>query len=900
MNRFRDACTATLPASWASASSSAPASPSTSDGGDGRHAVIEVGPLKVSLQSRTVIRAGALYPLSSRAFALLEALLEDRGSVVSKDTLLDRAWPNTIVEENNLQVQVVALRRALGTSRDLLRTVSGRGYMLLPQPEAAPARSAAFSLGLPFVDTLFGRSDAVDDVLTLFHTQQLVTLTGAGGIGKTSLAVELCRDTGDLFVCIRYISLAPLQNDRQAREALLTIFSDVVRGSAMTVEQLASGLRKARCLVILDNCEHLIETAASIAQTLTAGNSGVRVLATSREALRIPAENVYPVPTLNCPSDTAAHDEATGSDAVKLFLHRLRRLAGDFEADATTLPLIGEICRRLDGIPLAIELAAARAATLGLDTVRAHLDDRFAILTGGSRNVLPRHQTLRAVFEWSYRLLSPTEQLLFRQASIFSDGFALEAISELMGRHDVSRAETVECLAGLVGKSLLYIDRTHQRRFRQLESSRAYAHALLDAHGETAEAAHAHAVYFREFFDKGPYKAEQIRIEDAHDLLSAEIGNMRAAMSWAFSPAGNVYLGIDLASTAVPILFELPLFEECVWWASVTLDALGNKVKPRIPHTRLRVLSVYASALVYTEGPTPAVEAAWRETLELAEASDDRSLQLRAIWGLWNQKQYAGEPLQALAHARWFQRAAQEFGSPLQVALSRRIIGISLHSAGRHAEARDELLAALAAPDMQVVRWSTTGVRTDMIAATHATLARIQWFLGDRHGSLQKIEEAEELARQAGHELTLAYVLLEATIPLAILNRDADALMLAVESLQNQCRRAGIRAWLLCCDALEWIAHAIARRLDAFELADMESAIGQMRDTAYLSLLPIVLGEFAKALHAAGDSERAQQVLDDALDHCAQCGSDWYRPMLDAERASIGEAMSTSPVDDGL
>ncbi|WP_322055495.1 winged helix-turn-helix domain-containing protein [Paraburkholderia bannensis] len=863
--------------------------------------MIEVGPLRVSIKDGSVFRAGQRCQISSRAFAVLEALISSRGSVVTKEALLNHAWPSTIVEENNLQVQIVTLRRALGDARDLLQTVPGRGYLLLPQPQAAPRQSKVYSLGLPFVDTLFGRRDAVDDLLHLFKSNQVVTLTGAGGIGKTSLAIEACRDTGDLFICIRYISLAAIQNDHQLKEAVLSIFADVVTGTATSVEEMSRSLRKSQCLVILDNCEHLIESAAYIAQTITAGNPSVRVLATSREALRIGAETVYPVQNLACPPLTAKKDETLESDAVKLFLHRLNRLSAEFDLDETTVALIAEICRRLDGIPLAIELAAARAATLGLDTVRAHLDDRFAILTGGSRDALPRHQTLRAVFDWSYRLLAKDEQQLFRQAGVFADGFTLEAIAAIMKRHGQSTAGTARTVAGLVAKSLLYVDRQNARRFRQLESSRAFSRSLLDQHGETDEAAHAHATYFRDFFERGPYKEEQIPIESAHDVISAEIGNMRAAMAWAFGPGGSPDLGIDLAGTAVPMLYELPRLDECEYWSVVAIDALRtSKGNRRQGQTRLRILTAYAAALVYTEGPSPSVETAWQEVLALAEAANDHGLQLRAIWGLWNLELYAGRPVSALARAQRFQRAAQTFGSPLQVALSRRVIGMTLHYAGRHAEAREELLAALAAPAIQEVRWSTAGVRTDMVTATHALLARIQWFLGDPGASLQQIEAAEDTARATGHEVTLAYVLMEATIPLAILHRNANSLMLAVESLENECRKAGLRAWLACCDAFEWIARAMESRLTHDALAEMERSIERLCSTGYLTPLPMVLGEFASALLASGQHDRAIETVGSALEHCAQHGSRWYHPALQDLRASITDQLPVVPGTESL
>ncbi|BAN28202.1 winged helix-turn-helix domain-containing protein [Caballeronia insecticola] len=852
--------------------------------------MINVGPLQVCLTERTVFRQDVPCSLSSRAFAILEALIASRGTVISKDKLLEHAWPKRIVEENNLQVHIVALRRALGPSRDLLRTVSGLGYMLLPQPDTASSERLARSSDLPPVDRLFGRSSAVHEVLSSFESSQVVTLTGAGGIGKTSLALEICHLLDSAFPCIRFISLAPLQSDRHLKEALLSSFSDVLKGSVLSVEELARKLRDFPCLIILDNCEHLIESAAYVTQTLTLGNPSVRVLATSREPLQIHSERVYAVPTLACPAPLAPQAEVVETDAVKLFLHRLRRSSAEFQIDESSLGLIGEICRRLEGFPLAIELAAARSAALGLDTVRMHLDDRFAILRGGSRDLPPRHQTLRAVFDWSYNLLSPTEQMLFRLTGIFVDGFSLEAASALMTRRGVSEAETVQALAGLVTKSLLHIDRASPRRFRQLESAQAYARSRLDELGETPAASAAHASFFRDFFAKGPYRSEQISVDAAHHVVGAEIGNMRAAMSWAFDRDERAHIGIELAGTAVPVLFELPLLDECEHWASVALDALKNpNVTARPVQARLGILSAYASAAVYTQGPSTQVESTWKEALLLAQTSQDSGHFLRAIWGLWNRSLYAGEPAQALTYALRFRSESQRIASPLHVALGCRVMGLTLHYAGKHAEARDELIAALSTSEIRKFRWSTTGVRTDQIAAIQASLARVNWFLGETGDCLQQAELAEETANMAGHELTIAYILIEATIPIAILQRNREALVRAVGELEIRCRRAGLRIWSACCDALAWIAEAMDRRLTADELLEMASSIDRIRQTGYLAPMPLIIGEFAKALAASGQHARALTEVDQALEHGVKHESWWYQPDLEGLRRSLDD-----------
>jgi predicted ATPase len=614
----------------------------------------------------------------------------------------------------------------------------------------------------------------------------------------------------------------------------------------------------------------------------------VRVLATSREPLGVPAEKLFPISTLTCPPEHATLDETRSTDAVKLFLHRLHRHAADFPEDATTLPVIAEICRRLDGIPLAIELAAARAVTLGLDTVRSHLDNRFALLTGGSHDVLPRHQTLKAVFEWSYRLLSDTEQLLFREAGIFVDGFSLDAALSMMARHELSASATVEGLAGLVSKSLLSVDRKNPRRYRQLESARVYARTLLDTHGEIANASHAHAMFYRDFFEAYQRGSEQSHVGDTHAMCSAEIGNLRAALTWAFGTSGSEYLGIELTAIAAPTLFDLPRLEECAHWASIALKALTEfKLDRRLPHTRLKLLSAYASALVYTEGPKDCVDQAWKETMEAAKTCDDAGQQLRAAWGLWNRWQYAGDAARAHACARDFVNAAGQIGTPQHRVLGQRLMGIALHYRGRHEEARVELQAVLDAPDLAIERWSSTGAGIDQVALTKATLARTLWFLGDTQASIALVEDAEESARAARQELSLAYVLMEASIPLATLQMMPDALRLAIDGLRKVCRTANIPVWLVCCDVFEWIACAQGTTLEQSELEQMEMAIARLRNTGYLAPYPLVLAEFARALDASGQQTRALAILADAIKHCSARESAWYDSQLTSIQESV-------------
>jgi len=413
-------------------------------------AMIQFGRFSIFPHRRELRAAGRPIRLGGRAFDVLMALIEASGSVVSKDELLDRVWQGRIVDENRLAAEIAALRKAFGVDRGLIRTVTGRGYQFTGEitrhhankPEArAPAEAAAeftpplTNLPEP-VSELIGREAELAELTDLAATNRLVTLIGAGGIGKTRLALEVARQLLPEFPDGVWLAeFGPLSDPALVPVTVAMALGLDLSGGLASAERVADALSAKHVMLLFDNCEHVVDAAASIVETLLRASPTARALATSREPLRIEGECLYRVLPLAVPGAGVQEvDELLRYGAARLFVARAstanRRFSPSLRAAADT----AAICRRLDGIPLAIELAAARSAALGTSEVASHLDDRFGLLTDGLRTALPRHQTLRATLDWSYELLPEPERVVLRRLSIFAGSFTLAAASAGRGR----------------------------------------------------------------------------------------------------------------------------------------------------------------------------------------------------------------------------------------------------------------------------------------------------------------------------------------------------------------------------------------------------------------------------------------------------------------------------------
>jgi predicted ATPase/DNA-binding winged helix-turn-helix (wHTH) protein len=501
-------------------------------------------PYRLLPEQRQLLSAGEPVKLGGRAFDVLLALVERRDRTVGKHELIDLVWPRLVVEENNLQVQMVALRKLLGHAA--ITTVPGRGYRFtLPvqvegdvAPMAPPAgatgddrkpRRGKLPLHLP---ELIGREHDLRAVRGLLTQHALVTIAGAGGIGKTRLAQAVAAAQGDAWPDgVWWVDLSAVGDPTRVEEAVAQAMAFGAQATGDAVSTLWATLPTQAALLVLDNAEHLLPGVATFVTRVRNEAPRMRLLVTSQEVLRLAGEQVFRLEPLALPD---ADDPAViaASAAVALFVARAQAADRHFVFDEGKRVAVADICRRLDGIPLAIELAAARAPLLGVEGLRDRLDQRFHVLTGGQRTSLRRHQTLRAALDWSHQLLSPHEQAVLRRLAVFAGGFTLEAAQQVAEDDDaIDRWDVLEHLGALVDKSLVMAEGEPLPRYRLLETTRLFALERLIDSGETASVRSRHLEHFLAVAET---TREQMLVADPRGLgrLDLERDNLMAALAW--------------------------------------------------------------------------------------------------------------------------------------------------------------------------------------------------------------------------------------------------------------------------------------------------------------------------------------------------------------------------------
>jgi predicted ATPase len=409
-----------------------------------------------------------------------------------------------------------------------LNTEVGRS----PTPTPTPFRGKPNRLPRPR-SRFVGRQQELADCAALLLESRLVTLTGIGGSGKTRLAIKLAQRLSARFSDgVYFADLSPIQNPDRVARAVAVAIDLRIDDQADARDSLARHLYGQDALVVLDNCEHLLASSADLVDFLLSSTDQVRILATSREALGVEGEHVFAVRSLAVPAVDEGGDLASvrSSEAVALFLDRAGLVVPGFSLTTTNAAPIAEICRRLDGIPLAIELAAARAKVLSVEQIRSKLDDRFRLLTGGSRSAVPRHQTLLAAIQWSYDQLSDEEQQLLRQLSVFAGGWTLPVVKQVVAG-DTDEFELIDLLTRLVDKSLVFVDRGRpaEARYGMLESVRQYALERLTALNEANEVRQRHASEYYALAQQA-YPERFDRPEHWADILEREHDNLRVAL----------------------------------------------------------------------------------------------------------------------------------------------------------------------------------------------------------------------------------------------------------------------------------------------------------------------------------------------------------------------------------
>jgi predicted ATPase/DNA-binding winged helix-turn-helix (wHTH) protein len=500
---------------------------------------------------RSVLIDGTPAKVGARAFDLLLALVERRERVVPKHELMDLVWPKLVVEEGNLLVHMVALRKLLGPRA--IATIPGRGYrFVMPVDEvnssgsAEPAPPSVTIRGnLPPPPALFGRVQDLDAVEALLREHAVVTIVGAGGIGKTCMALVAAATARIELPDGRWwVELAPITDGAQVPTSITGALGMQLSSGRSPNESLAMVLASKSLLLVLDNCEHLADDIAPLIDLLRARAPNVRLLVTSQESLKCLDEQVYRLGALAVPT-SAQLEDATQFGAVALFVERAHAVDSRFRLANDTVGAVVDICRRLDGIPLAIELAAARVPLLGVHGLHARLNQIFNILTGGTRMKLRRHQTLRAALEWSYGLLSADEQTAFRRLGVLAGGFSLELAQQVVKDGRIDEWLVLDLLGHLIDKSLVIADGEPQPRYHLLETTRAFALEQLGAAGESEAILRHHAQVMLELMAATDANCWNLSPAERRRAVQ-ELGNLRAAVDWAMAAADGRTLAYEL------------------------------------------------------------------------------------------------------------------------------------------------------------------------------------------------------------------------------------------------------------------------------------------------------------------------------------------------------------------
>jgi predicted ATPase/DNA-binding winged helix-turn-helix (wHTH) protein len=741
------------------------------------------GPFTLIPHERLLKRGEALVELGARALDILIALMSRPNEPVSKRDLLASVWPDVIAEEGSLRFHMAGLRKALGDGQDGARyitTLAGRGYCFVAPiafasrpPALAPVTSADFrQANLPNrLVRMVGRAQEVRAVSTLLLAKRFVTIVGAGGVGKTTVTVCAAHGLAEAFSsAVLFVDLGMLSDSSLVTTVIASMLNLSVH-SADPTSTLVSYLRDKKILLILDTCEHVIEAVAAFVAKLFVAAPDVHVLATSREALQVEGEYVYLLNPLACPPDEpgVTAERAQGFPATQLFMERAAAGGAPLELGDDDAAIVGGICRKLDGVALAIELAARHVGVYGLHQTEALLDQSLARTWSGPRTAPPRQKTLRATLDWSYGLLSEPERIVLRRLAVFVGHFTLDAAMAVVACEKIDQALVFVAIDGLVAKSMLSTRPLGaMMRYRLLDTTRAYVREIEVDAAEAASLATRHAMFYCHWLEQQGAEWTALATGAERAPHFASINNVRAALEWCFGSIGDVRVGISLATAATPVFLTMSLLPECLKWSERAILALDDKAHGGQEEMRLQ--ATLGISLLFTSGAREAARLTLLQSLAIAETRGDTLHQARQLASLAALHQRKGEFNIAMQYARRcseFARAANDLGA---ITMAHAGLGLSLFSVGELSAARVEFEAAIAHKQGSR-RASASYVGIDGRLLSSALLSRTLWQQGHPALAAAQARQAVEEALRGDHALSICAVL-NVVISVFLLNGD--------------------------------------------------------------------------------------------------------------------------------
>jgi predicted ATPase/DNA-binding winged helix-turn-helix (wHTH) protein len=868
-----------------------------------RKEVISFGQFRLFPAERLLERDGKAVHIGGRALDILIFLAKRAGEVVSKRDLVAGVWTDVNVDEGSLRFHMAALRKALGDGQSGARyviNVPGRGYCLVapasrsvsPDTSHAEATILANYQMLPRqVTTIVGRQEAIQQIAEEISAKRFVSVVGPGGIGKTTVAVAVAhRLLAEFDTAVHFLDLSALNNAQLISSALASALGRVVH-SHDPLPSLISFLKDKRMLLVLDSCEHLIEGAARLSGLIFQEAPAVHILATSREALRIDGEHVHRLFPLVCPPESGALNasDVLAFSAAQLFVDRVKASTNRFELSDADARLVAEICSRLDGIALAIELAAGRVSAFGIQGTAALLNSRFELLWQGKRTALPRHQTLSATLDWSYDLLSQNERVILRRLALFVGDFTLEAARVVAADGDIDEAHVVNVIAGLVEKSLISSDiDAVPARYRLLDTTRAYVLKKPIDRDQTDAIARRHASFFCQYLADAKRAGEGAQATDSFAHSVGFVGNVRAALEWSFGAGGDRSIGISLAAASAQFFLERSLLTECHSWCERAILVLNDSLTDG--RREMELQAAFGVSLMFTQGNKEEVKAAYMRGLELADSLGDSQYQLALLSAMHIYMMRIGDFRGALMVSQRSEAIAKALGDSPSLMLVDWMSGAAHHFLGNQAAARVACETAL--QPARLPRWANfTRLGYDRRVLTVIALARTLWLTGypDQAAKAARftVEQAESLEQPLMLGISLLY-----TAYVFLWTGDWQSGHEIIEGLVAHAERYSLRPY-------HAVGHGLRGQL-SIKRGDPEGGLELVREcletlqeNRHLILATVFASDLADGLAMVGKFDEALVTIDRAIAQVGDTGDSFDMPEMLRIKGNILSRLGT-------
>jgi predicted ATPase/DNA-binding winged helix-turn-helix (wHTH) protein len=851
---------------------------------------LSFGPFHLAPSERLLTKEGAPLVLGSRALDILIVLISTPNEIVSKKDLMSRVWPDVIVEEGSLRFHMASLRKALGDGMEGARyiaTLPGRGYCFVaPVSRPSSPRGDAPVVGAVFphanlpsrLSRMVGRDDDVLKLSAQLNASRFVTIVGAGGVGKTTVAIAVGHHLIEAFAgAVLFVDLGMLGDPDLVTTAMASLLGLSVQSNDATPNLIAY-LHNKRILLILDTCEHLVEAVAALAASIIDRAPQVHIMATSREALRVESEHIYRLDALACPPDDPGLTAAVVRTfpATQLFLERAAASGARLDVGDAEAPIVASICRKLDGVALAIELAARRVESYGLQQTAALLDQRLTLLWLGSRTAPPRQKTLQATLDWSFGLLTELERVVVRRLAAFVGHFTLDAALEVVTSATLDRSTVLSAMDSLIAKSIVATRPVGaMMRYRLLDTTRAYVLEITIDDAESADLAVRHAAYYRRWLEQRGIEWSTLATGEERIPHFAAVNNVRAALEWCFGANGNTDIGVGLAAAAAPVFLAMSLLPECHRWSERAIFGLDDAARGGLDEMHLQ--AALGVSLMFMRGGRDAARVALERSFAIAEERGDALDQMRLLGPLNMFHLRAGNFATALEYAKRGFGAIGTVEDSVAVSVAHHLLGISLHLRGDLAGARVELEAALdRGPRSQRSSAVYLGFESKILA--NAILARNLWLQGHPDAAIEWARKAVEEASAVGHSLTLAVTSIWA-ISVFLWTGELQSAVAYIDLLISRAESHSLAPYLLVARGFKSEV-AIRRGDPKGGVESLQDSLQRLHATPYELLTTELNLSLAWGLSAIGQVDEAISLIDESLAQVETNGNLLYIPEL--------------------